>query len=253
MVPNMLTTSITAKRDIVADAPEYMDIAQFMWTLREVSAANRDDPPPSSAVLKEWRFTGLNQTWRAGGRIYRTPISGDAAVILGGDEEVPHGVRALLMDFGIGVPACPGRVGGPAPGRRSISRVGLEQALAPDSHLQICEVGSKSRKARPPAVRSLVAELRYHISASPAAPTQGSQTWLRPAGRFSTLPAWVPNPPPLSGLLVELCQKPPLPGHCNLEPELGDDAGEWTGLYLVRTAWPQRSSKGIVTLGRDPR
>jgi hypothetical protein len=76
-------------------------------------------------VLKKWRFAGFNQKWRTGGRIYRTPIAGDAAIILcgmGRDEEVPHGVRARLMDFSIGVPACPALVGDPGVGRHGISR-----------------------------------------------------------------------------------------------------------------------------------
>jgi ubiquitin-protein ligase E3 A len=48
MIHNALSISITVKRDVPADAPEYMDLAQFVWTLREVSAANSDDPPAAS-------------------------------------------------------------------------------------------------------------------------------------------------------------------------------------------------------------
>jgi hypothetical protein len=49
-------------------------------------------------------------------------LRGRDPVRYGRDEEVPHGVRALLMDFGIRVPACPAFVGDPAAGRHSISR-----------------------------------------------------------------------------------------------------------------------------------
>jgi ubiquitin-protein ligase E3 A len=53
MVHASLSLSIDVKRDVPADAPEYMDLAQFMWTLREVSAANSDDPPPSALFANE--------------------------------------------------------------------------------------------------------------------------------------------------------------------------------------------------------